>query len=95
MGMVQKWESVMMRSGTHGLLAKLLELGFSRCSKYAHDMQKLILIVTSSEERKTCDHLGKDTAAGPDIDGSAVSARAKKNVGGSIPECDNLEKSQC
>lgn len=51
-----------------------------------HDIKKLILIVSASEERHSGDHLSEDTAAGPNVDRGAVSPRTQKDIGCSVPQ---------
>jgi hypothetical protein len=51
----------------------------------SHDVQQLVLIISSTKQRNTGYHLGKYTATGPYIDGCTVCARTEEYVGGSIP----------
>lgn len=61
-----------------------------RCADDTHDVEKLILVVPSTKERNARNHLRKDATAGPDVDRGTVGTRAQKNIGGAVPESDNL-----
>lgn len=75
---------------THGVLQNLGELLISRSTNDAHYVKELVLIVPTAEERNSRYHFSEDTAAGPDINRSAICSRSEKDIRGTVPEGDNL-----
>lgn len=69
----------------------LLELCLGRSSNYPHNVQKLVLVISSSKKRRSRDHFSKDATTGPHIDRCAVSPRAKKYIGGAVPQGNDLD----
>ena len=59
-------------------------------SKNTEDAEKLINLAISGEEGVLSQHLSKDAAQAPNIDGSRVVASAKQNFGGTVPQGDDL-----
>ena len=57
---------------------------------YTEDADDLVLVGCAGEQGPTRVHLGHDAAGGPDIDAGVVGAAAEKDVGGAIPEGDDL-----
>lgn len=81
---------------TYRVHPDLLQSGVRRCSNNLHNLNKLIVVVTATEERVPGYHLGEarvssvhhaysHTSYAPDIDGGGVCSGSKKNVRCAIP----------
>ena len=79
---------------THRISGNLPQSPIIWGTNYPHDVEQLILVIPSPEEGDARDHLCKDTATRPDIDGGAVRSRAKEDVGSAIPQRDDLRMSE-
>jgi hypothetical protein len=80
--------------GTCRILKNLCEKSFTWGPDYTHDVKQLVLVISSTEERDTGYHLGKDAAAGPDIDGCTVCPRAEEDIRCTIPQCHHLSRNR-
>lgn len=54
------------------------------------DLDELVDVGPSREERQAGGHLGEDAPHGPDVNGGGVARRAEKELGGAVPEGDDL-----
>ena len=61
-----------------------------RSSKDAEDLEDLVDLRVTREERLAGSHLGEDTADGPHVDTSGVLAATEQNFGRAVPESDDL-----
>ena len=60
------------------------------CAHQAEDLLELVLVGGAGEQGAAGVHLGHDAACAPDVDASVVGAGAKEDVGGAVPEGDDL-----
>lgn len=60
----------------------------SQCSP--EDLEDLVNLRVAREERLSCAHLGKDATNGPHVNASRVLASTQENLGGSVPQSDDL-----
>ena len=61
-----------------------------RCSQNFKNLEDLINLRISHEERSTLDHLSEDAASGPSVYSKRVCLLTEKDFRASIPECDDL-----
>ena len=54
------------------------------------NLENLVNLRVAREERLACAHLGKDAPDGPHVDAGRILATAEQDLGGTIPEGDNL-----
>lgn len=65
-------------------------VGFGRSAQNAEDLEDLIDLRVTREERLAGSHLGEDAANGPHVDTSGVLATTEQNFGRAVPESDDL-----
>ena len=54
------------------------------------DLEDLVNLRVTREEGLSCAHLGKDATDGPHVDASRVLTSTQENLGGSVPQGDDL-----
>jgi len=62
----------------------------TRCATPFEDFHELVFVIMSWEERSSGDQLGENATHGPNIDRCVVVLAAHQNIGGSVPQCDDL-----
>ena len=65
-------------------------VGFGRSAQNAEDLEYLVDLGVTREERLAGSHLGEDAANGPHVDTSGVLAATEQNFRRAVPECDDL-----
>jgi hypothetical protein len=65
-------------------------VGFSWCAKNAENLEDLVDLRVTREERLASSHFGKDAANGPHVDTSRVLTATKQNLGRAVPEGDDF-----
>lgn len=65
-------------------------VGFGRGAQNAEDLEYLVDLGVTREERLAGSHLGEDAANGPHVDTSGVLATTEQNFGRAVPESDDL-----
>lgn len=60
-------------------------------SEDAEDAEELVNLAISGEEGVLGQHLSEDATQAPDIDGRRVVTSSKQNLGGTIPQSDDLQ----
>jgi len=61
-------------------------VGFGRSAENAEDLEDLVDLGVTWEERLAGSHLGEDAANGPHVDASGVLATTEQNFGRAVPE---------
>ena len=59
-------------------------------AELAEDLEELVDLGIAGEEGALGDHLDEDGADGPDVDGGSVGLRSEEDLGGTVPEGDDL-----
>ena len=77
-----RWHRGQNSSGTHDNGQTVDSMG----AYTPEDTMELVNVRVAREQRVACDHLGEDTAEGPDVHRSGVVPHAKKNLGRAIPQ---------
>lgn len=75
---------------THRLGGYPANEGFTGRTNDTHDVEELILVVSTTEERNATDHLSEDATTGPHINRGAIRPGSQKNVWGTVPQSHNL-----
>ena len=65
-------------------------VGFGRSAENAEDLEDLVDLGVTREERLAGGHLGEDAANGPHVDTSGVLATTEQNLRRAVPEGDDL-----
>jgi hypothetical protein len=61
------------------------------CLDEPENLENLVNLGITREQRLAGAHLGKDAADRPHVDAGRVLPAAEQNLGGAVPQCDNLE----
>ena len=61
-----------------------------RSAKNLEDLENLVNLRVSHEQRTSLHHLSKDAACRPEIDSEGISFLAEQNLWTPVPECDDL-----
>lgn len=80
-----------MYTHTYRLLNDLLDSCFVRCADDFEDSGDLFGIVAAAEEREAEEEFCHDAPDGPDVDRCAVGLGAHEDVGGTVPQRDDLQ----
>jgi len=91
-GMLCHWDTSELREGRLEVnqFERIRPVVLIRCSQNFKNLEYLIDLRISHEQRSTLNHLGEDAAGGPSVNSERVSLLAKENLGASVPERDNF-----
>ena len=65
-------------------------VGLSGCAKNAEDLEDLVDLGITREERLACSHLSEDATDGPHVDTSGVLAATEQNFRSAVPESNDF-----
>ena len=90
--MLCHWDTSELREGRLEVIQfeRIRPVVLIRCSQNFKNLEYLIDLRISHEQRSTLNHLGEDAASGPSVNSERVSLLTEEDFGASVPECDDF-----